>query len=110
MTNSARNGYLDGSGDLNLTALNQGGAWTSARIQITTPNAGAPARGRNDRTAGMAGTAGHDRRGERGRGMEWQAWPPSPDGTWLPGGALHGLDMTTGTVFIILLVRLTRNR
>jgi Ricin-type beta-trefoil lectin domain/Glycosyl hydrolases family 16 len=53
MTNSTSNGYLDGSGDLNLTALNQGGAWTSSRIQTTTPNAGAPAGGQLEVTASI---------------------------------------------------------
>jgi Ricin-type beta-trefoil lectin domain/Glycosyl hydrolases family 16 len=53
MTNSASNGYLDGNGDLDLTALDQGGAWTSARIQTTTPNVGAPAGGELEVTASI---------------------------------------------------------
>ena len=53
MTNSASNGYLDGHGDLDLTALNQGGSWTSARIQTTTPNVGAPAGGQLEVTASI---------------------------------------------------------
>jgi beta-glucanase (GH16 family) len=35
MTASAANVHLDGAGDLNITALDQGGSWTSGRIQST---------------------------------------------------------------------------
>jgi beta-glucanase (GH16 family) len=44
MTSSTRNVYLDGAGDLDITALHQGGAWTSGRIQ-TKSLYGAPAGG-----------------------------------------------------------------
>jgi beta-glucanase (GH16 family) len=44
MTSSTSNVYLDGTGDLDITALNQSGAWTSGRIQ-TTNLYGAPAGG-----------------------------------------------------------------
>ncbi len=43
MTDSLSNVHLDGAGNLDITALNQGGTWTSARIQSTqlfTPPAG----------------------------------------------------------------------
>jgi beta-glucanase (GH16 family) len=43
MTNSARNVYVNGSDELDITALLQGGAWTSGRIQSApafTPPAG----------------------------------------------------------------------
>ena len=53
MTNSTSNGYLDGNGNLDLTALDQGGSWTSARIQTTTPNVGAPAGGELEVTASI---------------------------------------------------------
>jgi hypothetical protein len=53
MTNSTSNGYLDGNGDLNLTALGQGSNWTSARIQTTSPNVGAPAGGELEVTASI---------------------------------------------------------
>src|SRR5215469_5685722 len=53
MTNSTSNGYLDGNGNLNLTALNQGGSWTSARIQTTSANVGAPAGGELEVTASI---------------------------------------------------------
>ena len=44
MTNSPSNVYLDGAGELNITALGQGNSWTSGRIQ-TTSLFGAPAGG-----------------------------------------------------------------
>jgi hypothetical protein len=53
MTNSTSNGYLDGNGDLDLTAIDQGGSWTSARIQTTTANVGAPAGGELEVTASI---------------------------------------------------------
>ena len=53
MTNSASNGYLDGNGDLDLTALNRGGSWTSARIQTTSANVGASAGGELEVTASI---------------------------------------------------------
>lgn len=43
MTDSPKNVYLDGDGGLNITALHQGGEWTSGRIQTVhafTPLAG----------------------------------------------------------------------
>jgi hypothetical protein len=53
MTNSAANVSLDGNGDLDITALDQGGQWTSGRIQTTTPNVGAPAGGELEVTAAI---------------------------------------------------------
>ena len=53
MTNSSSNVHLDGNGDLNITALNQGGAWTSGRIQTTSANVGAPAGGELEVTASI---------------------------------------------------------
>jgi ricin-type beta-trefoil lectin protein/glycosyl hydrolase family 16 len=53
MTNSTNNGYLDGSGNLDLTAINSGGSWTSARIQTTSANVGAPAGGELEVTASI---------------------------------------------------------
>jgi hypothetical protein len=43
MTNSTSNVYLDGSGDLDISALGSGTSWTSGRIQTTSANVGAPA-------------------------------------------------------------------
>src|SRR6202041_2481463 len=53
MTNSTSNGYLDGNGDLDLTALGSGSNWTSARIQTTSANVGAPAGGELEVTASI---------------------------------------------------------
>jgi hypothetical protein len=46
MTNSTANTYLDGNGNLDITALGSGGSWTSGRIQTTSANVGAPAGGK----------------------------------------------------------------
>jgi beta-glucanase (GH16 family) len=53
MTNSTRNGYLNGRGHLHLTALDHGGSWTSARIQTNTANVGAPPGGELEVTASI---------------------------------------------------------
>ncbi|MER6765474.1 MULTISPECIES: ricin-type beta-trefoil lectin domain protein [Amycolatopsis] len=46
MTNSTDNVHLDGSGNLDITALGGGGNWTSGRIRTASPNVGAPAGGK----------------------------------------------------------------
>jgi hypothetical protein len=53
MTNSSSNVHLDGNGNLDITALNQGGSWTSGRIQTTSANVGAPAGGELEVTASI---------------------------------------------------------
>ena len=53
MTNSTSNVHLDGSGHLDITALNSGGNWTSGRIQTPTANVGAPAGGKLQVTASI---------------------------------------------------------
>jgi hypothetical protein len=53
MTNSSSNVYLDGNGDLDITALGQGSSWTSGRIQTTSANVGAPAGGELEVTASI---------------------------------------------------------
>ncbi|MGH6656262.1 MAG: discoidin domain-containing protein, partial [Actinocrinis sp.] len=45
MSNSTGNVYLDGQGHLNLTALNNNGAWTSGRIESQRSDFAAPAGG-----------------------------------------------------------------
>jgi beta-glucanase (GH16 family) len=52
-TDSTSNGYLDGRGDLAITARSGGGRWTSARIQTAAPVPGAPAGGELDVTASI---------------------------------------------------------
>lgn len=53
MTDSTANTHLDGNGNLNITALGSGGAWTSGRIQTPTANVGAPAGGKLQVTASI---------------------------------------------------------
>ena len=53
MTNSSSNVHLDGNGHLDITAIDNGGSWTSGRIQTTTPNVGAPAGGELEVTASI---------------------------------------------------------
>jgi hypothetical protein len=53
MTNSTSNVHLDGSGDLDITALGSGSNWTSGRIQTPTANVGAPAGGELEVTASI---------------------------------------------------------
>jgi beta-glucanase (GH16 family) len=53
MTNSARNGSLDGAGHLDLTPWRYGGSWTSAKLKTTSPNVGAPPGGDLEVTAGI---------------------------------------------------------
>jgi hypothetical protein len=53
MTSSPSNVYLDGSGDLDITALGSGSSWTSGRIQTTSANVGAPAGGELEVTASI---------------------------------------------------------
>ncbi len=53
MTSSSGNVHLDGNGNLDITALNQGGSWTSGRIQTTSANVGAPAGGELEVTASI---------------------------------------------------------
>ena len=53
MTNSTNNVYLDGNGNLDITALGSGSNWTSGRIQTSSPNVGAPAGGKLEVTASI---------------------------------------------------------
>jgi hypothetical protein len=53
MTNSTANTHLDGNGNLGITAIDSGGAWTSGRIQTTSANVGAPAGGKLEVTASI---------------------------------------------------------
>ncbi|MGF1424896.1 ricin-type beta-trefoil lectin domain protein [Kitasatospora sp. LaBMicrA B282] len=53
MTDSTANVHLDGNGHLDITALNDGGSWTSGRIHTPTALAGAPAGGKLEVTASI---------------------------------------------------------
>jgi len=46
LTGSTRTAYLDGHGDLDITAREHDGRWTSARIQTVSPDVGAPPGGK----------------------------------------------------------------
>ena len=52
-TNSPNNSYLDGNGHLVLKAINNGGTWTSARLESTRDDFQAPAGGELEMTASI---------------------------------------------------------
>jgi Malectin domain/Ricin-type beta-trefoil lectin domain/Putative Ig domain len=52
-TSSTNNAYLDGSGHLVLKAINNGGTWTSARLESTRDDFAAPAGGELEMTASI---------------------------------------------------------
>ena len=52
-TNSTSNVYLDGNGDLVLKAIDNGGTWTSGRIESTRDDFQAPAGGELEMTASI---------------------------------------------------------
>jgi hypothetical protein len=52
-TNSTNNVYLDGNGHLVLKAINNGGTWTSARIESTRDDFQAPPGGKMEMTASI---------------------------------------------------------
>jgi hypothetical protein len=52
-TNSTNNVYLDGNGHLVLKAINNGGTWTSGRIESTRDDFAAPAGGKLEMTASL---------------------------------------------------------
>jgi hypothetical protein len=52
-TNSTANSYLDGNGHLVLKAINNGGTWTSARLESTRDDFAAPPGGKLEMTASI---------------------------------------------------------
>ncbi len=96
MTNSSSNVHLDGNGNLDITALNQGGSWTSGRIQTTSANVGAPAGGELEVTASIQQPTG-------GLGY-WPAFWMLGPGQWPENGEIdimedvNALSELSGTV------------
>ena len=98
MTNSSSNVHLDGNGNLDITALNNGGSWTSGRIQTTSANVGAPAGGELEVTASI-------QQPNPGNGLGyWPAFWMLGPGQWPENGEIdimedvNALSELSGTV------------
>jgi hypothetical protein len=96
MTNSSSNVYLDGNGDLDITALGSNQSWTSGRIQTTSANVGAPAGGELEVTASIEQPSG-------GSGY-WPAFWMLGPGQWPENGEIdimedvNSLSELSGTI------------
>jgi hypothetical protein len=96
MTNSTSNVYLDGNGNLDITALGSGSSWTSGRIQTTSANVGAPAGGELEVTASIQQPSG-------GLGY-WPAFWMLGPGQWPENGEIdimedvNSLSELSGTI------------
>ncbi|MFC1407847.1 ricin-type beta-trefoil lectin domain protein [Streptacidiphilus sp. N1-12] len=98
MTNSTSNVHLDGSGHLDITALNNGGNWTSGRIQTPSANVGAPAGGKLQVTASI-------QQPNPGSGLGyWPAFWMLGPGQWPENGEIdimedvNALSQVAGTI------------
>jgi hypothetical protein len=96
MTNSTSNVHLDGSGNLDITALGSGSSWTSGRVQTTSANVGAPAGGELEVTASIQQPSG-------GLGY-WPAFWMLGPGQWPENGEIdimedvNSLSEVSGTI------------
>jgi Ricin-type beta-trefoil lectin domain/Glycosyl hydrolases family 16 len=96
MTNSTSNVYLDGNGNLDITALGSGSSWTSGRVQTTSANVGAPAGGELEVTASIQQPTG-------GLGY-WPAFWMLGPGQWPENGEIdimedvNSLSELSGTI------------
>jgi Ricin-type beta-trefoil lectin domain/Glycosyl hydrolases family 16 len=96
MTNSTANVAEDGNGNLDLTAVGQGGSWTSGRIQTASSVASAPAGGEQYVAAAIKQPSG-------GSGY-WPAFWMLGSGQWPENGEIdimedvNSLSEVSGTV------------
>jgi hypothetical protein len=84
LTSSTSNVHLDGNGNLDITALNSNGAWTSGRVQTTSASVGAPAGGELEVTGSILQPAG-------GLGYWPALWLLGP-GQWPENGEIDILE------------------
>jgi beta-glucanase (GH16 family) len=86
LTGSTSNGYLDGHGDLDITAREHGGRWTSARIQTASPDIGALPRGQLEVVASI------EQPGPAGGLGYWPAFWMLGPGQWPEHGEIDILE------------------
>jgi hypothetical protein len=94
-TNSTSNVYLDGNGDLDITATDNDGTWTSGRIESTRDDFEAPAGGELEMTASIQQPDPAD-----GLGY-WPAFwalgsPMRSGGTWPTSGEIDMMEDVNG--------------
>lgn len=94
-TNSTSNVYLDGDGDLDITAINNNGTWTSGRIETTRDDFEAPPGGELEMTASI-----EQPNPANGLGY-WPAFwalgsPMRAGGTWPTSGEIDMMEDVNG--------------
>jgi len=95
-TNSTNNVHLDGNGDLDITAIDNGGTWTSGRIESTRDDFEAPAGGQLEMTASI-----EQPNPTNGTGY-WPAFwalgsPGRAGGTWPTEGEIDMMEDVNGS-------------